>query len=210
MPKKRLFIVPLRAILQHMKNISLILNIILLAAVAHLYYLNTKKTAVAGQNIVPPASAQNGVRIAFVNADTLNAKYEWLKQQREAIEKRLESASNAVGTKKDALMRDVAALEERAAGGSLTRAEYEKEMTALKSRSEKIQAEEERLSKSLADEQKKSYDELYAKVESNLKTLSDQIGYDYILSYQRGGQILMASDSLDITNQVLDLLNTKK
>jgi outer membrane protein len=205
-----LYVVPLRPILQHMKNISIILNLVLLAAVAHLYYLTTKKSGAESQNIIPPTSTQNGVRIAFVNADTLNAQYEWLKEQREAIEKRLESAGNAVGTKKDALMRDVSALEERAAGGSLTRAEYEKEMTALKSRSEKIQAEEERLSKSLADEQKKSYDELYAKVESNLKTLSNQIGYDYILSYQRGGQILFASDSLDITKQVLGLLNTKK
>jgi Skp family chaperone for outer membrane proteins len=47
-------------------------------------------------------------------------------------------------------------------------------------------------------------------VEDKLKTLSNQIGYDYILSYTRGGQILLASDSLDITKQVLDLLNASK
>lgn len=193
-----------------MKNISLILNIILLAAVGHLYYLNTKKSGPADSVILPPAGALNGVKIAFVNADTLNAKYEWLKQQRDALEKRLESASNAVGTKKQALMREVQSLEERAAGGNLTQADYEKEMTALKSKNDKIQDEEERLSKSLADEQKKSFDQMYAQVESNLKTLSSQIGYDYILSYQRGGQILMANDSLDITKQVLELLNAKK
>jgi Skp family chaperone for outer membrane proteins len=45
-------------------------------------------------------------------------------------------------------------------------------------------------------------------LENNLKTLSSQIGYDYILSYTRGGQVLLANDSLDITKQVLDLLNS--
>ncbi len=47
-------------------------------------------------------------------------------------------------------------------------------------------------------------------METQLKTLSSQIGYDYILSYSRGGQILLANDSLDITKQVLDLLNAQE
>ncbi|HNE28198.1 MAG TPA: hypothetical protein PLW66_03475, partial [Saprospiraceae bacterium] len=46
-------------------------------------------------------------------------------------------------------------------------------------------------------------------LETKLKTLSDKIGYDYILSYSRGGQILLANDSLDITNEVLQLLNAR-
>ena len=66
-----------------------------------------------------------------------------------------------------------------------------------------------RLSKSLGEEQKKAFNDLYANIETKLKTLSSQIGYDYIFSYSRGGQILLANDSLDITRQVLDLLNAK-
>ena len=46
-------------------------------------------------------------------------------------------------------------------------------------------------------------------METKLKTLSSKIGYDYILSYSRGGQILLANDSLNITKEVLDLLNAK-
>jgi outer membrane protein len=51
---------------------------------------------------------------------------------------------------------------------------------------------------------------LYANVEAKLKTLQSQIGYDYILSYTRGGQVLLANDSLDITEEVLKLLNAKE
>lgn len=156
-----------------MKNISLILNIVLLAAVAHLYYLALKKSGPATPTITAPASAQYGARIAFVEQDTLNEKYEWLKQQSEVIEQRIKSAESTLANKQQALVKDATALEERARGGNLTQADYEKEMAVLQQRSEKIRDEESRLSKSLGDEQKKAYDELYAKVEAKLKLLSD-------------------------------------
>ncbi len=181
----------------------------LLAAVAHLYYLTLKKSGPSTPAITAPASAQYGSRIAFVESDTLEEKYEWLKQQSEAIEQRVKSAESTLASKQQSLMKDASALEERAKSGNLTQADYEKAMAGLQQRSEKIRDEEARLSKSLADDQKKSYEELYAKVESKLKLLSDQIGYDYILSYKRGGPILLANDSLDITKQVLELLNAE-
>jgi outer membrane protein len=91
----------------------------------------------------------------------------------------------------------------------MTQAEAEKQQAALMQRGQKLEEEKMRLSKSLSEDQKKAFDDLYANVEAKLKTLSSQIGYDYILSYSRGGQILMANDSLDITKQVLELLNAK-
>ena len=80
-----------------MKNLSLILNIILALAVAHLYYLHFSKKTDAAQAIVPPASADGGVKIAYVNADTHDAKYEWLKQQKDQIEQRIKNAQNSLG-----------------------------------------------------------------------------------------------------------------
>lgn len=194
-----------------MKNLPLILNIVLFALVGHLYYLNFKKPQTAEQQaIVPPSSQSGGVKIAYVNADTLDAKYEWLKQQKQAIEQRLRSAESNLVSKQEALMRDASALQEKFQGGNMTQAEAEKAQAGLMQRSERLQKEEESLRKSLAEDQKKAFNDLYANVEGKLKELSGQIGYDYILSYSRGGQILMANDSLDITKQVLDLLNAKE
>lgn len=194
-----------------MKNLSLILNIVLFALVGILFYLNlSKPQAAEKQMILPSASQTGGVRIAWVNADTLNEKYEWLKQQKKAIEQRLENAENSLRTKEEALMRDAASLQERFAGGNMTQADAEKEQAVLMQRGQRLEEEKNRLSKSLGEEQKKAFDDLYSNVESKLKELSAQIGYDYILSYQRGGQILLASDSLDITKQVLELLNAKE
>ena len=194
-----------------MKNLPIILNIILFALVGHLYYLNSKNAKPAeSQAIVPSASQSGGSRIAYVNADTLDAQYEWLKTQKEAIEQRMASAEKSLASKEEALMKDASALQEKFQQGNMTQAEAEKQQATLMQRGQKLEEEKMRLSKSLGEDQKKAFNDLYANVETKLKTLSSQIGYDYILSYSRGGQILMANDSLDITRQVLDLLNAKQ
>lgn len=194
-----------------MKNLSLILNIILFVLVGILFYLNLKKPQAAAQQVIlPPASQVGGARIAWVNADTLDAKYEWLKQQKEAIQQRLRNAESSLQAKEEALMRDLQSLQERYQTGNMTQADAEREQATLMQRGQKLEEEKNRLSKSLSDEQKKAFNDLYSNVEDKLKQLSGQIGYDYILSYSRGGQILMANDSLDITKQVLELLNAKE
>lgn len=194
-----------------MKNLPIILNIILFVLVGHLYYLNLKKPQPAEQQtIMPPSSQTGGVKIAYVNGDTLDAKYEWLKQQKEAIQQRIRNAENSLAAKQEALMRDANALQEKFQTGTMTQADAEKQQAELMQRGQRLQEEEERLRKSLADDQKKAFNDLYANVEAKLKELTGQIGYDYILSYSRGGQILLANDSLDITKQVLELLNAKE
>ncbi len=193
-----------------MKNLPIILNVILFLLVGHLYYLNSKNsTGAETKAIAPPPSSTGGVRIAYVNGDTLDAKYEWLKQQKDAIEQRMISAQKSLANKEEALMKDAATLQEKFQGGNMTQADAEKADMALRQRAQKLEEEKDRLSKSLGEDQKKAFNDLYANVETNLKTLSSQIGYDYILSYSRGGQILLANDSLDITKEVLELLNAK-
>jgi len=193
-----------------MKNISLILNVVLLAAVGHLYYLNLRKAKPVEQQMIMPAASSAGVRVAHVNADTLDAKYEWLKKQKAAIEARVTSAQNTLGSKKEALMKDLEAFQTKYQSGTMTEADAKSQYEKLMQRQQKLGEDEERLSKQLGEEQKKAFNDLYANVESQLKTLSSQIGYDYILSYSRGGPILLANDSLDITTQVLQLLNAQE
>jgi outer membrane protein len=192
-----------------MKNLPIILNVILFLLVGHLYYLNSKNAKAAETQVIAPPANAGGARIAYVNGDTLDAKYEWLKQQKDAIEQRMISAQKSLANKEEALMKDAQALQEKFQGGNMTQADAEKADAALRQRAQKLEEEKERLSKSLSEDQKKAFNDLYANVESNLKTLSSQIGYDYILSYSRGGQILLANDSLDITKEVLELLNAK-
>ena len=193
------------------KNISLRINGTLLLAVAHLYNGNfSQKTAPGSPAGIPAPTTGGGVKIAYINADTLDAKYEWLKAQKEALEKRVQNAEKNMGAKKEALMKDLATFQQKYESGTVPPAQLEKEYATLTQRQQKLAEEEARLGKQLTDEQTKAMNELMANVEAKLKSLQSQIGYDYILSYSKGGgQVLLANDSLDITNQVLELLNAK-
>lgn len=195
-----------------MKNLSLILNAVLLVAVATLFFLRQKDQKAASQTsvIVPPASNAGGMKIAYINADTLDTKYEWLKQQREALEKRLTSLSASFENKMRAHQEKSMAFQQKAEAGNTPPAELQKEYEILAQQEQRLQEEGARMEKSLAEDRRKAMEGMYTQLEEKLKTLRDKIGYDYILSYSRGGQILMANDSLDITKQVLKLLNEKK
>ncbi len=192
-----------------MKQLPLVLSIIALLGVAHQYYLHFSSQTAPQEAILPPQGQERGAKIAYVNADTLDARYEWIKQQKQAIENRVKNAENSLRGKQESLIRDMQAFEQKAQTGTVPPAELEKEYNGLMQRQKKLAEEEQRLGKELAEEQKKALEELYANVEAKLKTLQDQIGYDYILSYSRGGQVLLANDSLDITDEVLRLLNEK-
>jgi outer membrane protein len=188
------------------RNLSLILNVVLLLAVAHLYYLNLSKKSHA---VVMPGSPEGGVKIAYINIDTLNAKYEWLRQQEESLQQRAESAEKSLRSRQEAFMRDVEAFQKRAASQTVAPAQLQKEQGNLERRQQQLAAEEQRLGQQFAEEKQKANTEMWAQIESKLKSLQSQIGYDYILGYVRGGgQVLLANDSLEITNQVLELLNT--
>jgi outer membrane protein len=202
----------------NIKNLSLILNAVLLLAVAHLYYLTLSKKADAPQQtIMPAASDGDGIKIAYVNVDTLNSKYEWLKQQKQALEKRIESAESNMRSRQQSLMKDLQSFQEKyqqAQSGNMAPADVaklEQEYKSLEKRQQNMAEEEQRLGKQLAEEQQKANSEMWSNLEAKLKTLQSQIGYDYILAYAKGGgQVLLANDSLEITNQVLELLNANE
>jgi outer membrane protein len=190
-----------------MKNLSLILNIVLLALVGHLYYLNLKKPA-AETVIAPTTEAAAGVKVAYVNADTLYEKYQWYKEQREVLQNKLEAARKSFAGKEEAFAKDYQAFMEKYQSGNFPPAELEKEGANLQARERNLMQEGQNLQKKLGDDEVKANNELLSNIETQLKALQSQIGYDYILSYTRGaGQVWFANDSLDVTKQVLELLN---
>jgi outer membrane protein len=195
-----------------MKNLSLILNGVLLLLVAHLYYLHFSKKATAPDYIAPSTAVTDGIKIAYVNIDTLDAKYEWLKTQKAALEASQKNKETTLKKKQEAFMADAQAFQEKAQSGNFPEAQLRKEADALQGREQKLMEEQDRLSKQFAEEYKTAMDKLMGNVEAQLKSIQSQIGYDYILSYSKGGNspVLLANDSLEITKQVLDLLNKKE
>ncbi len=194
-----------------MKNLSLVLNAVLLALVGYLYYVHFsgKKADPAASAVIAPPSIDHGVKIAYVNIDTLNAKYEWLNAQRKALEQKLKEIQGSLTAEGEALAKEEQRLNQKAE--TTPPAQLQIEGQAFMKKVEAYKQKQERMSQKLSDEETKTSGEMMANLEAQLKSLQSQIGYDYILSYSKGGgQVLLANDSLEITKQVLDLLNAKK
>lgn len=180
-----------------MKNISLVLNAILIVAVAFLYYkIYSNKTDCC----VMPASGGNGA-IVFVNSDSLLDNYPYFTQLKNSMEKKQDSIENILKTRGGALEKEIKAYQEKA--GSMN----EQMRGLIEENLGKKQQEFMQYRQSMTDEMSKEEntmnDSLHANLISALKKYNQNRKYDFILGYQKGSGILLASDSLDITKEII-------
>lgn len=194
-----------------MKQLPLILSIVALLATTGLAVKVFQSPApVATTNSSPAAELEKPLKIAYVNADTLLEKYEFFKKQREAFQKKEKDADAALKAKGRALEKDFMATQQKAQQGLLAPSAMQQEEQRLMAAQQKLVAEQERITKALLDEDKKIRDELQKAILDQLGTIKKEEGFDFIFSYTAGGQLLAVNDSLDITQRVLEILNTKK
>ncbi|MCO6475104.1 MAG: OmpH family outer membrane protein [Phaeodactylibacter sp.] len=192
-------------------NISLILNGILLIAVAYLlsqHLSSGGEKAADGEAVASEASEP--LNIVYINADTLINQYEYFRQQQEALEKRQAEASQRLNQRGAALENEFRAVQKKIQEGLLAPSQIAEEEQRLGQRQQSLMAEQEKLSKELVAETQRIQLELETELRQSLDEMRTRRGYDYILQYGQGSSVLLAADSLDITTEVLEILNKKK
>lgn len=191
-----------------MKKITIPVFVLFLLAALAACKQNPPAPITAAPSATPGAT---GHRIGYVNIDTLYEKYTWFKDQKAALEKKVTDAQKSLAGKEDAFMRKVQAFQEKAQSGNVPPVELEKEQARLANEEQALQKEQARLAQNLEEDSRKANEQLLASLENKLKEIRSQIGYDYILGYQRGNPtILLANDELDVTTKVLELLNAQE
>ncbi len=192
-----------------MKNISLILNIVLLLAVAYLY---VDRFAASGADEKPAATEEakdEPLRIVYLNIDSLHEKSETFQTKKAEIEKRQAEAEASLTSRAKAFEKEVIAFQQKYQSGTMTPKAAEDEQTRLARKEQSIMAERERLATDLMQETDDFNLAFTNKVKGYLDSLKTQMNYDYILVAGSGSPVLLANDSLDITKTVLDMLNKK-
>jgi outer membrane protein len=193
-----------------MKNISLLLNAILLVAVAVLYYLHFKRpiaseVSAAATNDTTLPFPKSDVSIVYVNTDTLLHNLDFYKTRKAEFEAKQERIKNDLEAESNRLQSDAEAYQQK--GAMMTESERQKTEEQLMMRQQNLMKKKDDMIEKLDNEQAKFSDELYTKLNSYLKDYNKDKNYTYILGYQKGGGILLANDSLDVTNQILQGLN---
>lgn len=196
-----------------MKNASLILNAVLLVAVAVLYYLHftsgNKTTQTLTRPVADTASVKNPVaeKIAYVNSDSLLMNYEYYKNTIKQLDERRKKLETDIGGRARSLENEAVSFQQKGRNMTLEQAQLT-EQNLYRKQQELVQYRD-RLSQQLAQEEQEKTEELYNNIARFLKDYTKDKPYKLVLGYTKGGGILFADNSLEITQEVLTGLNNE-
>ena len=159
-------------------------------------------TAAAGENT-------NGVKIAYVEVDSLMTQYEFCKEFTLILQKKSTNARNTLNQKGQALQNAAANFQQKLQNNGFTsREQAESQQAAIQRQQQSLQELQARLENELANETNKYNEGLRDSLQHFLAAYNKDKKFDLILTKQ-GDNILYAAKRFDITNDVINGLNKR-
>jgi len=150
---------------------------------------------------------QNGVKIAFVEVDSLMTQYEFCKEYSLILQKKSNNARNTLTQKGQQLQNAMANFQQKLQNNGFTsREQAEGQQAAIQRQQQSLQELQARLENELANETAKYNEGLRDSLMHFLDKYNKDKKYDLILTKQ-GDNILYAAKRFDITNDVINGLN---
>lgn len=204
-----------------MKNLPNIVLGILTVAVAFLLFKqftgsgfdqngasSLKPVPVKKVTLVPDSTNSFGA-VAFVNTDTLLEKFESFKSMRAGFERKNSQAENELGGRMRALEMEYMEVQKKIQAGTMTETLIKDAEQTLMRKQQELAMLREQKTGQLMEEEKNLTKRLNDQIFDYMQEYAPAHGLKYVLGYTRGGGILYAVDSLDITDAVLQGLNEK-
>ncbi|HPJ62582.1 MAG TPA: OmpH family outer membrane protein [Lentimicrobium sp.] len=192
-------------------NIALtVVNLVMLAGLIVLYFiiLGPRKGEPGNQALVQK-SAQGGVTVAYVNSDSIMAHYDLVKSMRNTLETKTAALENELKRKQSSFEKDAAYFQEQVSKQTISEASAQEIYAQLMAEQQKLYELREQYSAELSRQEYELNLVLIDSLNNFLERYNRRMNFDYIFSHARGGNILTANDSLDITEEVLRQLNTE-
>ena len=163
--------------------------------------MDEKPAAEAGQ--------EGGVKIAYVEVDSLMTQYEFCKEFTLILEKKSTNARNTLNSKGQALQSAMANFQQKLQNNGFTsREQAEGQQAAIQRQQQSLQELQARLENELAQETQKYNAGLRDSLSHFLEAYNKDKKYDLILTKQ-GDNILYAAKRFDITADVINGLNKR-
>lgn len=207
-----------------MKNrLSLVLNVVLIIAVAVLYYLHfknntctvannsiAKDSTVTAQNMIVMPKEIKASKIVYINTDVLNEKYNYVKELSDVAKGKLQTLEASYQKKGSEFQKKYAAFQQKASQGLLSENEgalAQKELEKGKAELEQMEAKQQLL----MEEMQRDNEKVLKTVLDYIKEYNKNGGYNFILAYSNSAMspVMVANDSLDITNEIVEGLNAQ-
>ena len=192
-----------------MNKIQILVNVVLVAAVAALFAIvlvNNKSSE------TPAVVAENSetMPIAYLNVDSLLVNYTFAQEANEKLMKKQEDARLKMNTKLRTFQNEVADFQRKLENnGFLSRERAEKEQQRLAKKEQELQELEAKLTQDIMLENQKLNMQLADSLNTFLKIFNADGRYHVILSNSAKDNVLMASEQYDITSEVIEGMNAR-
>jgi outer membrane protein len=194
-----------------MKNLSMVLNVVLLVAVGILYYLHfSGNKTVTAKTKSSSAIVQMGSRppIAYVELDSLNERITFIKSKRKeleneqrAIETEWENGYKGLENQKNNFLKK---------GNAITQEEAQQFQGMLIEQQQQIDGKKQSLNQKLSEKSYKFLEGIQKQLKEFLEDYNKEKNYMYIFTTGTGLDYMVYKDSaLNITNDVIEGMNEK-
>lgn len=189
-----------------MKNLSLILNAVLLVAVAVLFYLHF--SSAAPQKVSGTETATTGdLTVAFINADSLIEKYAFIEDRKVILEAKGKKLESDFRNRAETLQSEIAAYQRNESNMTIGQAKALQE--DLGKKQQNLQLFEQRVNQELMADQQKLLQELYDRLQAYLKTYCEENNIQMVVKYDVSSDVMYGIPALDITEAVVKGLNSE-
>jgi outer membrane protein len=192
-----------------MNKIQIVINVILVAAVATLFgiVLAGKKPASAEVAVSNPSEV---MPVAYLNVDSLLANYTFAQEASEKLMTKQEDARVKMNTKLRTFQNEVADFQRKLENnGFLSRERAEQAQQKLAKKEQELQELEAKLTQDIMLENQKLNVQLADSLTNYLKEFNADGRYHVILSNTAKDNVLMAAEQYDITDEVVAGLNAR-
>lgn len=186
-------------------SITLLVLIVLLYVLFFMHSFSKPKL-----RVIPEAaftSKKGGLTIAFVNNDSIKTHYQLVLDLQQNLENKYANLNKDISGKQALLENKANDLQKKFDNKQITLEEAQKMDEMLKMEGKKLYDLNQEYSDKMAEEEVRVNKVFVDSINNFLKRFNKQYNFDYILGYSKGGGILYARDTLDITQYVLEGLN---
>lgn len=193
-----------------MKKVNLILNIVLVLAVAALYVLHftgnnkTENTASTEDSRITAGSGD----IVYINLDTLVNQYDMYNDLRTELESKVSAIDNDLNKKGRALENDAKSFEEKMQKGLLTYSQAESMRNDLMTRDQELRNLTQQKQMELANEESVMYNRVMDAIKTYVDNYNKEKQYSLILTTTAAtNSVINGEQGRNITSEIINGLN---
>jgi outer membrane protein len=203
-------VVPSKAVAgKDRSKLLLIFNIVLFIGLVVLYVLFFAKSPTSNYSVAKSINKINSgtLGVAYINNDSILANYELVKRMRKDLESKSGRLEAEITAKQKAYEKDATYFQEQVKNKSISDQSAQEIYQQLMQEQQKIVDLRDKYSSDLQQQEYELNVMLLDSVTNFLKRYNTKYKFDYILGYNKGGNIFLANDTLNITNDVIREIN---